>query len=167
MAQFTRRNAMRNATYGLSLAIALIGLGGITPATIAEDANFGTLSLNPKTRTTTVDGSTGGTTSLAAVTTNLDQDENQCFGYGDPQPDHILELDQSAREISLIVNSRGQDTTLIIQAPDESFRCGDDLNGKDAGIEGKDWKPGKYRIWVGTVHSGKRHSYKLTVQTRQ
>jgi hypothetical protein len=160
------RHTFPNAMFSAVIAI-ILGMSFTQSQIAAEESNFGTLSLNPKTRSTTVDGSTGGTTSLAAVTTNLDQDENQCFGYGDPKPDHILELNQPAREISLIVNSRGQDTTLIVQAPDQRFRCGDDFNGKDAGIEGKDWQPGKYRIWVGTVQSGKRHSYKLTVQTRQ
>lgn len=145
--------------------IALISLGGPIPGAIAQESNFGNFSLNPKTRGATVDGTTGGSTSLSAITSNLDRNENQCFGFGDPKPDHILTLTKAVDRLKLWVDSRGQDTTLVIQSPDGSFLCADDFgNSKDAGLESSTWQPGKYPIWVGTVTPGRRHKYQLSVQ---
>jgi hypothetical protein len=136
-----------------------------SPIAVAQDSNFGSFGLNPKTRGAVVEGTTGGSTSLSAITANLDRNDNQCFGFGDPKPDHILSLDKPIDRLKFLINSRGKDTTLVIQAPDESFICADDFgNGKDAGIEATTWKAGKYKIWVGSVTPGKRYTYQLTVQ---
>jgi hypothetical protein len=147
------------------VSIVVLSLCGNSASAIAQDSNFGNFSLDPKTRGAVVEGTTGGSTSLSAITTNLDRDENQCFGFGDPKPDHILTLTQSIDRLKVLVDSRGSDTTLVIQAPDGSFTCADDFgNGKDAGIEATQWKPGKYKFWIGTVIPNQRHNYQLTVQ---
>jgi hypothetical protein len=160
--------SLRHAPGGLRQCVAVIAaIGLLSPASraIAQESNFGSFSLNPKTRGATVDGTTGGSTSLSAITSNLDRDENQCFGFGDPKPDHILILDKPLDRLKLWVDSRGQDTTLVIQAPDGSFLCADDFgNSKDAGMDSPTWKPGKYKFWVGTVTPGRRHNYQLNVQ---
>jgi hypothetical protein len=146
-------------------AIAAIVLLGPASGAIAQESNFGNFSLNPKTRSATVDGTTGGSTSLSAITSNLDRNENQCFGFGDPKPDHILTLTKAVDRLKILVSSRGNDTTLVIAAPDGSFLCADDFgNSKDAGLESSTWQPGKYQIWVGTVTPGRRHNYQLSVQ---
>ena len=146
-------------------AIASLSLLGFGNRAIAQESNFGRFSLNPKTRVAVVDGTTGGSTSLSAITTNLDRNDNQCFGFGDPRPDHILNLEQPADRLKVMINSRGTDTTLVIQAPDGSFLCADDFgNSKDAGLESPTWKPGLYKLWIGTVRPGQRHAYQLSVQ---
>jgi hypothetical protein len=157
----------RQAAYRYQCLAALVALSLLGPAASAnaQDSNFGSFSLNAKTNGATVEGTTGGSTSLSAITSNLDRDDNQCFGFGDPKPDHILTLNKSLDRLKLWVDSRGQDTTLVIQAPDGSFLCADDFgNGKDAGLESSTWKPGKYKFWIGTVTPGRRHNYQLNVQ---
>jgi hypothetical protein len=147
------------------MPIAMLSLLGPAQPTIAQESNFGSFGLNAKTRAAVVDGTTGGSTSLSAITTNLDRNENQCFGFGDPRPDHILSLEKPIDRLKLLVNSRGTDTTLVIQAPDGSFLCADDFgNGKDAGLETANWQPGKYKLWIGTVRPGQRQAYQLIVQ---
>ncbi len=161
----TRRLARYLARYLALAPIVSLGLLGPMPSAMAQESNFGSFSLNPKTRGAVVDGSTGGSTSLSAITTNLDRNDNQCFGFGDPRPDHILSLEKPVDRLKLLVNSRGTDTTLVIQAPDGSFLCADDFgNGKDAGLESPTWQPGKYKLWIGTVRPGQRQAYQLTVQ---
>jgi hypothetical protein len=147
-------------------AIAALSLLSPGQGAIAQESNFGSFSLNPKTRGAIVDGATGGSTSLSAVTSNLDRDDNQCFGFGDPRPDHILSLEKAVDRLKVLVDSRGQDTTIVIQAPDGSFICADDFgNSKDAGLDRlTPWSAGKYKFWIGTVTPGRRYNYKLTVQ---
>jgi hypothetical protein len=166
MTHHTAPIVVRTRRLGQYLAlvpIALLSLLG--PAAIAQESNFGRFSLNAKTRAAVVDGTTGGSTSLSAITTNLDRDDNQCFGFGDPRPDHILSLEKPVDRLRLMINSRGTDTTLVIQAPDGSFLCADDFgNSKDAGLESPTWKSGQYKLWIGTVRPGQRHAYQLSVQ---
>jgi hypothetical protein len=151
---------------GLVVALAALHLLGSNQPAIAQESNFGSFSLNPKTRGAIVDGTTGGATSLSAVTSNLDRDDNQCFGFGDPRPDHILSLEKAVDRLKIQVDSRGQDTTIVMQAPDGSFICADDFgNSKDAGLESlTPWSAGKYKVWIGTVAPTRRYNYKLTVQ---
>jgi hypothetical protein len=152
----------RYLALGAIVSLSLLGLGN---RAIAQESNFGRFSLNAKTRVAVVDGTTGGSTSLSAITTNLDRDENQCFGFGDPRPDHILNLEKPADRLKVMINSRGTDTTLVIQTPDGSFLCADDFgNSKDAGLESPTWKSGQYKLWIGTVRPGQRHAYQLSVQ---
>jgi hypothetical protein len=147
-------------------AIAALSLLSPGQRAIAQESNFGSFSLNPKTRGAIVDGATGGSTSLSAVTSNLDRNENQCFGFGDPRPDHILSLGKAVDRLKIQVDSGGQDTTIVIQAPDGSFICADDFGtSKDAGMESlTSWQAGKYQVWIGTVAPSRRYNYKLTVQ---
>jgi hypothetical protein len=155
--QFARRSIV------LGLITIASSLATLAPA-IAQDANFGSFTLNPKTRVSIVDGNTGGSTSLPAVTANNDEAENQCIGFGDPKPDHVMKLGQKFDKLKVTVNSNGGDTTLIIKGPDGSFRCADDFNGKDAGLEIEGWKAGSYMVWVGSMKPNARRNYQLTVQ---
>ncbi|AFZ56582.1 hypothetical protein H6G54_00650 [Anabaena cylindrica FACHB-243] len=132
----------------------------------AETANFGTLKLSPgfEPGQGTVTGYTGGSYSLSAMS-NRDRDKNICIGFGDPNPDHILVLEKDFDQMKIQVKS-GYDTTLFIQGPDDqTIRCGDDTGrNKDANVSDRQWKRGKYRIWVGTFNRGFKHNYTLTVE---
>lgn len=144
---------------GISVVIA-------TPV-IAESSHFGTISLSPGFDPTTaiVTGHTGGAYSLSDIS-RRDRDRNICIGFADPQPDHILVLEKDFDQLTIQVNSRGEDTTLLIQGPDnKTIRCNDGTDsGKDASLTDKKWKNGLYKIWVGTFHPRMRRNYTLTVQ---
>jgi hypothetical protein len=96
---------------------------------------------------------------------NRDRHNNQCLGFGDPTPDHILVLQQAFPKLTLRVNSGGSDTTLVVQGPDGVVRCGDDTGSKkDAGLTDTDWSTGSYKVWVGTVAPGVQRDYTLSIR---
>lgn len=139
----------------------------VTIPVFAETSNFGTLTLSPgfPSATAVLRGSTGGAFSLAAIA-NLDLHKNKCLGFAAPTPDHILVLQQDFSRLTLAVNTGGQDTTLLVSGPEKNtVRCGDDTGqNKDASITDSDWKAGTYRIWVGTITSGDKYNYTISVQ---
>ena len=133
----------------------------------AQEANFGSVALAPGFPRTegVMSGYTGGSYSLSAIA-NSDRDNRRCVGFGDPTPDHILILEQDFPQLTIQVNSRGHDTTLLVQGPDnQTIRCGDDTgSSKDASVTGTNWSAGTYRIWVGSFQSGSRQNYNLSVR---
>jgi hypothetical protein len=148
-----------------SLGVLTLLVWGSGMSAQAQESNFGSFTLNPKTLSHVTNGSTGGTTSLPAVTANTDRNDNQCLGFGDPKPDHVMKLTRRLDRLKLQVDSGGRDTTLIIMGPNGEWRCTDDFgNGKDAGIDDGDWQPGNYKVWIGSVTPGKRWDYRLVVQ---
>lgn len=145
-------------------AIGLIAL--LTLPTFAQSVNFRALTLNEKTTSGIMRGSTGGSTSLPAIVSNRDHHKRACLGFGDPDPDHTLVLQQPVSKLQIRVDSGGADTTLAIVAPDGVIRCGDDSgSSKDASIEDTDFAAGTYKIWVGTVQPNTSRDYRLIVRT--
>jgi hypothetical protein len=134
---------------------------------IAETANFGTfnLSTNLNSAQATVQGFTGGSYSLSAIS-NRDREQKACIGFADPNPDHIMVLEKDFSQLTIQVDSNNNDTTLLIQGPDQkTIRCGDDTGKiKDASVSDRNWKSGTYRIWVGTFNSGVKRDYTLKVE---
>ncbi|MTJ10382.1 MULTISPECIES: hypothetical protein [unclassified Anabaena] len=134
---------------------------------LAETANFGSLKLSPGFAASqgTTSGYTGGAYSLSAIS-NRDLDKNLCIGFADPNPDHILVLEKDFDNLKILVNSGGNDTTLLIKGPDDqTIRCGDDTGrSKDASVSNKKWRQGTYHIWVGMFDQGVKRNYVLTVQ---
>jgi hypothetical protein len=137
-----------------------------TPVT-AETANFGTLKLAPgfTAEQGIARGYTGGSFSLSAMS-NRDKDKKVCIGFGDPNPDHILVLEEDFENLKILVNSGGQDTTVFIKGPDDqTIRCGDDTGrNKDASVSDRNWRKGTYQLWVGTFNPGDRHNYTLKIE---
>ena len=134
---------------------------------VAATANFSTLTLKPgfESEQGITNGHTGGSYSLSAMS-NRDKDKKVCIGFGDPNPDHILVLEQDFDNLKILVNSGGQDTTVFVKGPDDqTIRCGDDTGrSKDASVSDKQWKKGTYQLWVGTFNPGDRYNYTLTVE---
>ncbi len=134
---------------------------------IAETANFGALNLstNFDPAQGTVQGFTGGSYSLSAIS-NRDRDQKACIGFADPNPDHIMVLENDFSQLTIQVDSNNTDTTLLIQGPDKTtIRCGDDTGkSKDASVSDRNWKSGTYRIWVGTFNPGVKQDYTLKVE---
>jgi hypothetical protein len=148
--------------------LAILAAITATPV-IAETANFGTLNLSTNFNPAqgTVQGFTGGSYSLSAIS-NRDRDHKACVGFADPNPDHIMVLEKDFSQLTIQVDSNNNDTTLLVQGPDETtIRCGDDTGkSKDASVSDRNWKSGTYRIWVGIFNPGVKCDYTLTVEQR-
>ena len=145
--------------------IALIAALSATPV-LSQAANFVKLNLSPGFPPSAgrVAGNTGGAYSLSSIA-NSDQDKRPCIGYGSETPDHIMSLQKDFPKLSVQVNSRGRDTTLVIKGPGNFILCGDDTgSSKDASVEASNWKAGEYRIWVGSIAPRQRWNYILTVR---
>jgi hypothetical protein len=151
-------------TGGRAIASALgLGLALSAPA-LAQEATFGTLTVAGSGRQT-IQGQTGGTTSLPSAVAGQARDPlgHDCLGYGALTPNHILQLASGRDRLVLTVDSGGQDTTLIVKGPGGQVWCGDDISGRnlDAQIAASGWQPGTYEVWVGTFDAGQRYNYTL------
>lgn len=143
----------------------LVSLAVLGALPALGQANFGSLTLSAEKQSGTLMGSTGGSTSLPAIVSNRDRNHTKCLGFGDPTPDHILILQQNIPSLRLRVNSGGGDTTLVVQGPQGSVRCGNDSKaGKDASLTDTDWQAGTYKVWVGSAKPGVRRDYTLYVR---
>ena len=144
--------------------IPLLAALGTTPA-LAEAGNLAQLTLAPgfDRVTAKVSGYTAGAYSLLLIA-KRDGNDNPCIGYGAPSPDHVMVLEKDFPRLKLRVNSRGEDTTLVIQGPDnDTIRCSDDTgNNKDASISDTNWEAGTYKIWVGSFDPNQRWDYTLS-----
>jgi hypothetical protein len=148
----------------LTTLFTTIGAVLATATLVHAQANFEAFTVTAN-GTASVGGSTGGTTSIPAITGSTDRNGNKCLGFGDPNPDHLMTIKTRLSKLSLKVNSGGRDTTIVVQAPNGELRCGDDTgNKKDASVSGSDWEPGVYKVWVGSMESGARTNYRLTAQ---
>lgn len=150
----------------LLLLFAAIGIIPAIPA-LAEMGNFEQLNLAAgfSKAAAVVTGYTSGAYSLSSIANN-DIYGNPCIGYGDPDPDHTMVLENDFSQLILEIDSGGQDTTLIVRGPEpNTIRCnfGTDSN-KDASIKDSNWKAGKYEIWVGSIKASRRLDYRLSVQ---
>lgn len=152
--------------FSVGWLLAILSAITATPV-IAETANFGTfnLSTNFDPAQGRVQGFTGGSYSLSAIS-NRDRDQKACIGFADPTPDHIMVLEKDFSQLTIQVDSSNNDTTLLIQGPNQTtIRCGDDTGkSKDASVSDRNWKSGTYRIWVGTFNPGVKRDYTLTVE---
>ena len=143
----------------------LVSLAVLGAVPALAQSNFGGLTLSASKQSGTLTGSTGGSTSLPAIVSNRDRNNHKCLGFGDPNPDHLLVLQQPVPSLKLRVNSGGGDTTLVVQGTQGDVRCGDDSKGgKDASLTDTDWQAGTYKIWVGTATPGERRDYTLYVR---
>lgn len=151
---------------GSGVLAVLTALGIATPV-LAQDTNFGTITLAPGFESVSgvAEGYTTGSFSLASIS-NRDRNGNLCLGFADSTPDHIVVLQQDFSRLTLQVDSGGRDTTLLIQGPnDNTVRCADDTgSNKDASVVDSNWQAGTYRIWVGAFNSGARYDYTLVIQ---
>lgn len=149
-----------------SIFLTTVMVAVISGPVIAETSNFDTLTLSRgfAPSAAVVQGMTGGSYSLSSIATRDGQ--NFCLGFGSPAPDHILHLEQDFPALTLLVETRGRNTTLLVQGPDQkTVRCGHGGGPRptDTKIKDVNWKAGTYRIWVGSSEAGNRHPYKLSV----
>ncbi len=112
-----------------------------------------------------VRGFTRGSVALFKTVGDRDANNRRCMGYGSLQPDHVVEVKDNLKQLSLQVGTSGLDTTLLVKGPGDRLLCADDaLNGgKDAGLKLENVKPGTYQVWVGAFEPGDKFKYTLTL----
>ncbi len=158
-------NCFNRPAQSLTVALlSLLALGGVVPA-VAQAANFDALGVSQSQQTASASGFTAGFFALPNIASR-DRHGNVCVGFADSNPDHILTLEQDVPSLTVVVDSGGNDTTLLIQGPtDDVVRCGEDTNrtNLDARISDQGWAAGTYRIWVGSHHQGQRYNYSIHV----
>jgi hypothetical protein len=146
------------------ICVGLLGLGGLVPM-VAQAANFDDLIISQNQTTDSAEGFTAGFYAITNIASR-DRHGNVCVGFADTDPDHILTLEQDFSALTVAVNSGGNDTTLLIQGPNDGVvRCGEDKSraNPDAQVSDNDWAAGTYRIWVGAHHQGQRYNYSINV----
>jgi hypothetical protein len=149
----------------LALAAGLVMLWLPAKSTSAQPPPPQPFTLSDSDLAAQVEGSTNGIFALSSIA-GRDRRGNICVGFADSNPNHIMELQQGFDSLTLQINSGGNDTTLLVQGPDDStIRCGEDTDRRnpDAQIQDQDWAAGTYRIWVGSHNQGQRYSYSLSV----
>lgn len=152
------RGVYRAGFVSIVSALVLVGAGLGIP--VQANSNFGTISLGES-----VDGYTAGAVPLFSILNVQAGENNQpCVGYADRNPDHILQLTTALSTVTVEINSNGEDTTLMIEAPDQTVYCSDDGNDSDAVITGQNWEAGDYKVWVGAFDSGQSYDYTLSVR---
>ncbi|MFQ4139330.1 hypothetical protein PGN35_023740 [Nodosilinea sp. PGN35] len=155
--------AINNRRWGAGL-LAGLGMGLLTtlPA-LAQQANFESFTLSGAGSAASVSGFTNGISALSNIA-GRDRSGTICAGFADVAPDHIMVLQQDFAALTLQVNSGGNDTTLLVQGPDGTVRCGDDTDRRnpDARVQDQSWSAGTYSIWVGSHQQGQRYNYSLT-----
>jgi hypothetical protein len=145
----------------LGLVLSLMG----ALSALAQGANFDSFNLTGDSPTASVRGFTNGIFALSNIA-GRDRRGAICSGFADSNPDHIMVLQQDFEALTLQVNSGGNDTSLLIQGPNDiTVRCGEDTDRRnpDAQVQDQGWSAGTYRIWVGSHNQGQRYNYSLTV----
>lgn len=110
-----------------------------------------------------VQGTTTGSDSLTQLAAR-DRRRKLCLGYANAEPNHILVLTEDQPRLQVAVDSKGGDTTLLIQGPN-GIDCNDNARrgDRDAAIVDSDWPAGSYRIWVGSFNQNDELNYTLRV----
>jgi hypothetical protein len=150
------------------LVTAAIATGLLTPTAIAESVQGEKIIIAGAGQSLDVRGYAKGTVSLYKTIADRDSRQNRCMGYGSLQPDHLMEIQKQTSEVTLQIRTRSQDTTLLVEGPDNRFYCVDDSpeGGKDAGLSLKNVKAGSYKVWIGTFDAGVGARYVLNVQSK-
>lgn len=154
----------RSGWAAVTLAAMVIGAGSLVPA-LAQSSRSGDFTLSQSSPSATVRGTTAGIFSVSNVAVR-DHNGLICTGFADSTPDHVFTLENPVDQLTLQVDSGGNDTTLLVQGPtNDVVRCGEDTNRRnpDARIQEQNWPAGTYRVWVGAHSQGQRYSYSLTV----
>ncbi|NJK28588.1 MAG: hypothetical protein HC925_09440 [Coleofasciculaceae cyanobacterium SM2_3_26] len=155
--KFQKLNVRRSSIgilAGVGLLLGLMGAPAATQSGTIESANL-----------TPVAGTAGGRFSLE----NRDRRGNFCLGYVDnpDAPNHTMVLDRSFDRLTIQVNSRGGNTTLLVLGPtrDPLLRCNDSRDpSPDARIEDTDWAAGEYKIWVGSKDPNVTYEYTISLE---
>lgn len=153
---------------GLAIALSTLPTALCIPvskqAIAQQSSNFGVVSLSSSSPSSSVRGHTQGSVPLSSMVLH-DQAGNTCVGYGESEPDHVLQVTDNIGAIALRVDSNGGDTTLLVRSNDGRAWCGDDFRGApDARVRIGNLTQGSYQVWVGSFDPGVRYQYTLHIQ---
>jgi hypothetical protein len=98
--------------------------------------------------------------------TNAQNRNNRCMGYGNLEPDHVVEIQGKMSTVTFQVKTQQpQDTTLVIQGPNNVVYCSADAadGSKNTALTIDNFKEGTYKVWVGALDSGTTFRYNLSV----
>jgi hypothetical protein len=153
------------ATLGLLVSVTAAGL--VAPAK-AELEQGTSLVLAAPAQNVDVRGYVKGAVALFKTVGDRDSSQKRCMGYGSLTPDHILEIQQKTSQVTLQLRTKQQDTTLVVEGPDNRLYCSDDSaqGVKDAGLVLSNLNPGSYKVWIGAFEPGAGFRYTLNVQTQ-
>jgi len=145
--------------YTVALGAAWLTLLGLVP--VLAQSGLAVSRANP---TATASGTTVGIFPMANLAAR-DHRGLICTGFADTNPDYVLTLQDSFEQLTIRVDSGGNDTTLLVKGPNDVVRCGEDVDRRnlDAQIQDGGWGPGTYSIWVGAHNQGQRYTYSLIV----
>lgn len=123
---------------------------------------FQNATLSPKFSPDPTDlkGITGGSVAAKEAAGRADSPTGGCLGFMDAAPNHTIELKAAFKYLKIQTQS-SEDTTIVIKGPGGVW-CNDDLQDKNAGIEGE-WLAGSYQVWVGTYNKDKATPYTLRI----
>ena len=126
----------------------------------SQDPNFGTVDLNPgfPDDPYTVEVISGGSINAGTIS-------GDCTGYISDAPDVRLNYGSGSGNLPLILGAiSGEDTTLVVNAPDGSWYCDDD-GGADLNPMLRFNRPaaGQYDIWIGSYASGQNYDAQLVI----
>jgi hypothetical protein len=111
-------------------------------------------------------GFSKGTVALFQNVGDRDSRNNRCMGYGNLEPDHVVEIQGKMSTVTFQVKTQQpQDTTLVIQGPNNVVYCSADAadGSKNTALTINNFKEGTYKVWVGALDAGTTFRYNLSV----
>ncbi len=130
-----------------------------TPATAKMDYNktptYGSISLN----NTTLGADPHKLTITSGGAVNSNYLGGDCSGFVSEAPDYRVSWNGTTSKIAFYFEAKtaGQDATILVNLPDGSWRCNDDISSDELNpmviIENP--ATGQYDIWVGSYETGK------------
>jgi hypothetical protein len=161
--QFSKYMVMFTMAYTMTATL-------FTSPTLAELNPGEAISLGGADASQNLDvrGYAKGSVALFKTLAERDSAQNRCMGYGSLTPDHTIDISAALPKLTLQLKTRSQDTTLIVEGPNNRLYCVDDSSegGKDAGLTLTDLKAGTYKVWVGAFEPGAGFRYTLSIQAQ-
>lgn len=126
------------------------------PASTPAESNFGQLSLEPGfiPDPHVVDGTSGGSTDSSTF-------DPLCIGFISRIPDVLFEASGTFANLHIMAASDG-DVTLVVQRPDGTYLCNDDMEGLNPMVSGP-FPRGVYKIWVGDFDPREATRFRLGI----
>ena len=120
-------------------------------------ANYGAINLSagfspdPTTRSIVAGGSV-----------QVPNNASGCAGFVSAAPDLELTYQAGGYQLNLYAESN-DDITLVVNAPDGTWWCSDDVSGTNPHINFANPRSGTYDIWIGTYRSGTQPASLLSI----
>ena len=114
-------------------------------------------------------GFSKGSVALFQNVGDRDSQNHRCMGYGNLEPDHIIEIQGKMSSLTFQVKTQTpNDTTLIVQGPNNILYCSADSSdgSKNTALTIRNFKEGTYKVWVGALDAGSAFRYNLSLQAQ-